>query len=175
MFRVFHLGSLLTLVTQLFEHQSRNIIGLERLMLEASSFDFRNRHPQPLIVKIARRHGFERHSAVTKTAYQISLDLYRTFAPLKQSTPTMAFACLELSCRLHGQEKAIIMDGKDYIRWGIDRSMVMGTYSFPFPAQTQADFLYINIKPPRTSNINIRDDSRNNHNTIIIKNLQEKT
>ncbi|KAK5072897.1 RNA polymerase II C-terminal domain kinase beta subunit [Lithohypha guttulata] len=111
----------------LFEHQSRNIIGLERLMLEASSFDFRNRHPQPLIVKIARRHGFERHSAVTKTAYQISLDLYRTFAPLKQSTSTMAFACLELSCRLHGQEKAIIMDGKDYIRWGIDRSMVMET------------------------------------------------
>jgi len=96
-------------------------------MLEASGFDFRNRHPQQLMIKLAKHYGYEKRSSVVKTAYSISLDLYRTFAPLKQSTPTLAFACLELAGRLLNQHHADIEEGRDYDRWGIDRGMVMGT------------------------------------------------
>lgn len=136
-------------------------------MLEASSFDFRNRHPQPLMVKTARRHGYERHSAITKTAYKISLDLYRTFAPLKQSTPTMALACLELAGRLHGQEKADLSHGKEYARWSIDRAMVMGTSLHP---ETQfPPFIISSISLPRTSkdkHKSHKHESRHKNNTI---------
>lgn len=96
-------------------------------MLEASGFDFRNRHPQELLIKIAKFYSFQRHSPVVKTAYSISLDLYRTFAPLKQQTATLAFACLELAGRLLGEEHADIWQGRDYEEWRIERGMVMET------------------------------------------------
>jgi len=143
----------------MFEHQSRTIIGLERLMLEASSFDFRNRHPQHLLVKVAKYYGFERHSAVTKTAYLISIDLYRTFAPLKQSTAAMAFACLELAGRLHGQEMEAIVDGRDYARWGIERAMVMGMV----PHKQATALLLYKHRPLETSTNKPRNISRNTH------------
>ncbi|KAL9114458.1 MAG: hypothetical protein Q9227_001539 [Pyrenula ochraceoflavens] len=111
----------------LFENHSRTIIGLERLMLEASGFDFRNRHPQQTVIKLAKEYGFVRSSAVAKTAYQISLDLYRTFAPLKQSTATLAFACLELSSRIHRSENESLYSGADYKTWNISRAEVMET------------------------------------------------
>lgn len=140
-------------------------------MLEASSFDFRNRHPQPLMVKLEKHYGLEKHSAVTKTAHLISLDLYRTFAPLKQNTATMAFACLELSGRLHGQEKEKgmrnICEGRDYKRWAIERDTVMGMPSQRAPLDTH-DRTSISIIPCR--NISTHDkqvrDIENNANTI---------
>lgn len=139
-------------------------------MLEASSFDFRNRHPQPLMVKLEKHYGLEKHSAVTKIAHLISLDLYRTFAPLKQNTATMAFACLELSGRLHGQEKEKgmrnICEGRDYKRWAIERDTVMGMPSQRALLETY-DRTSISIIPCRnisTHDIQVRD--RNNANTI---------
>lgn len=136
-------------------------------MLEASSFDFRNRHPQPLMVKLEKYYGLEKHSAVTKTAHLISLDLYRTFAPLKQNTATMAFACLELAGRLHGQEKEKgmkdICEGRDYKRWAIERETVMGmpsrlTQTKHLPLETY-DRTSINITRRRniSTNIQVRD------------------
>jgi CTD kinase subunit beta len=131
----------LILTFQIFEHQSRTIIGLERLMLEASGFDFRNRHPQELMIKIARSYDLEKTSRVVRTAYRMSLDLYRTFAPLKQQTATLAFACLELAGRLwreadreenrdedrdEARKNRDIWTGRDYAEWRIDRGMVMG-------------------------------------------------
>lgn len=95
-------------------------------MLESSGFDFRNRHPQEFLIKLAKFYNFQRSSAVVRTAYVMTLDLYRTFAPLKQQTATMAFACLELAGRLLGEEHQDIWRGKDYATWRIDRGMVMG-------------------------------------------------
>ena len=95
-------------------------------MLEASSFDFRNRHPQQLLVKLAKYYGLDKGSSLVRTAYGISLDLYRTFAPLKQSTPTLAFACLELAGRLLNERIADVDEGRNYEGWGINRGMVMG-------------------------------------------------
>ena len=149
----------------MFEYPSKTCIGLERLMLEASSFDFRNRHPQHLLVKILRHYGYDKHSAISKTALSLCLDLYRTFAPLKQTTATMAFECIELAGRLHGQVKKDIAEGQDYKRWSIERSMVIGTV----PPQAHT-FLYkhiplesrflinININLSISKNNNVDDD-----------------
>jgi len=97
-------------------------------MLEASGFDFRNRHPHELVVKLAKACGLQKDSS-GKTAWDISLDLYRTFAPLKQTTQTMAIACVELAARLEGADLSPIIGykGIDYQRWTTTRAEVMGT------------------------------------------------
>jgi CTD kinase subunit beta len=96
-------------------------------MLEASGFDFRNRHPQDLLIKFLKHYSFEKTSPMTKLAYSISLDLYRTWAPLKQTTATMVFACLELAGRLLDEPHERVWQGKDYAEWKIERGMVMET------------------------------------------------
>jgi CTD kinase subunit beta len=67
-------------------------------MLEASGFDYRNRHPQKYLLKLARKSELDKD--VIRNAYKMMLDLYRTFAPLKLTSSAMAMACLELTTRL---------------------------------------------------------------------------
>ncbi|BDD58045.1 RNA polymerase II C-terminal domain kinase beta subunit [Monascus purpureus] len=110
-----------------FESHSRGIIGLERLMLEASGFDFRTRHPQKVLIKLAKLYGLTKDSQVSNLAYRISLDLYRTFAPIKQTSSTMAFSCLELAGRLLDQRLEDVESGKDYEKWRTSRQDVMET------------------------------------------------
>ncbi|KAL8728208.1 MAG: hypothetical protein Q9166_005556 [cf. Caloplaca sp. 2 TL-2023] len=110
----------------MFENHAKTIIGVERLMLEASGFDFRNRYPQRLLVKLARIYGVER-ATVGKTAYYMSLDLYRTFVPLKQTTPTMAIACVELAGRVLNLPVSVLESGQDYKKWNVIRQEVMET------------------------------------------------
>ncbi|KAL9582713.1 MAG: hypothetical protein Q9212_003134 [Teloschistes hypoglaucus] len=110
----------------MFENHAKIIIGVERLMLEASGFDFRNRYPQRLLLKIAKVYGVDR-TTIGKTAYNMSLDLYRTFAPLKQTTSTMAIACVELAGRVHDQPVAELEAGKDYEKWQTTRQEIMET------------------------------------------------
>jgi CTD kinase subunit beta len=111
----------------MFEDPARLIVYLERLMLEASGFDYRSRYPQRLLLKLAKYYNTDKNT-VGKTAYGMSLDLYRTFAPLKQTTATMAFACIELAGRVHGKNVPEIESGKDYEKWRISRAEVMGEY-----------------------------------------------
>ncbi|EDN03501.1 predicted protein [Histoplasma mississippiense (nom. inval.)] len=96
----------------LFESHSRGIIGLERLMLESSGFDFRNRHPQKPLIKLIKHFNFDKNSKTSRVAYGMSLDLYRTFAPLKQTSATMAFACLELAGRLLNDRHERVESGR---------------------------------------------------------------
>ncbi|KAE8150760.1 cyclin-like protein [Aspergillus avenaceus] len=110
-----------------FEVHARGIIGLERLMLEASGFDFRTRHPQKILVKLARHYGLTSQSRVSSVAYRIAQDLYRTFAPIKQTTSTMAFSCLELAGRLLEQRLEPVELGVDYEQWKTSREEVMET------------------------------------------------
>ena len=103
---------------------ARGIIGLERLMLEASGFDFRTRHPQKTLFKLARRHNLPKE--IVNLAYRISQDLYRTYAPLKHATPTLAFACLELAGRLLDQRVEALESEEDYAKWETRRDHVIG-------------------------------------------------
>jgi CTD kinase subunit beta len=97
-------------------------------MLESAGFDFRNRYPQKLMVKLARALRFDKNNA-SKTAWNLSIDLYRTFAPLKQSTPTLAIACVELAARLHEMDATRMVDAGilKYSRWATSRAEVMET------------------------------------------------
>ncbi len=97
-------------------------------MLESAGFDFRNRYPQKLMVKLARALEFSLNT-VARTAWNLSIDLYRTFAPLKQTTPTMAIACLELAARLHEIDATPVVDVGPvrYTKWSITRAEVMET------------------------------------------------
>lgn len=108
-----------------FDSTSKTVIGYERLMLEASGFDYRNRHPQKYLIKLARKCRMDRD--ITQTAYRMMLDLYRTFAPLKQGCAAMAFGCLELTARLLDRQiDKIIGDGAPQpIRWRTSRAQVM--------------------------------------------------
>ncbi|KAF1827426.1 cyclin-like protein [Dissoconium aciculare CBS 342.82] len=91
----------------MFEASSRIVIGLERLVLESGAFDFRSRSPHHSLVKIAKslfsrtpgEEGVDSH-AVTGLAWTILTDMHRTFAPLKQTSATLALASLELALRL---------------------------------------------------------------------------
>ena len=136
----------------MFEVHARGIIGLERLMLEASGFDFRTRHPQKPLIKLARHYGLTPESDISRVAYRISQDLYRTFAPIKQTTSTMAFSCLELAGRLLDQRSRAVESGVDYEQWRTSREEVMGRF-LPLPLLSN---LYISdnqrnpFRPPRT-------------------------
>ena len=113
-------------------------------MLEASGFDFRNRHPQKVLIKLAKVQRVPRDS-VGKTAYQICLDLYRTFAPLKQSSAAMAIACLELSTRIHQPHQDALHGGEksiDYKLWSTSRAEVMGMLNLaPLTSSKMTDSL----------------------------------
>jgi CTD kinase subunit beta len=96
-------------------------------MLESAGFDFRNRYPQKIMVKMARALGFDRNN-IGKTAWNLSIDLYRTLAPLKQSSSTMAIACLQLAARLHEMDASKVIDAGParYSKWKTSRAEVMG-------------------------------------------------
>lgn len=94
-------------------------------MLEASGFDFRNRYPQRLLLKITKIYGVDKDT-VGKTAYNMSLDLYRTFAPLKQTTATMAIVCVQLAGRLLDSPVTELEAGKVYEKWKTTPQEIMG-------------------------------------------------
>lgn len=91
-----------------FEPQSRAVIGLERMVLEASTFDFRSRAPHHTLTKIAKSLGpKEVVKPVHDIAWTALTDIYRTFAPLKQTSVTLALAMLELAARLTNSEDVL--------------------------------------------------------------------
>ncbi|THX05507.1 cyclin [Aureobasidium pullulans] len=116
----------------IFEQPSKTVVGLERLMLESAGFDFRSRHPQEVVIKVVKESGLPR-DPLGRTAYDMSIDVYRTFAPLKQTTSTIAIACVELSARLLNMSTEFNMDaivgpqGTSLEKWSTDRGMVMET------------------------------------------------
>lgn len=89
----------------MFDNPHKIIIGLERHILETIGFDFRVRYPQKVLVKMVR-HLYDADEArdVISMAYDISVDMYKTFAPIKASTFTMVLACIELTALLNDRD-----------------------------------------------------------------------
>lgn len=96
-------------------------------MLEASGFDFRVRYPHKHIVKLAKEARIDKD--VSRVAYNMMIDLYRTFAPLKQACSTMAFACIELSTLVLEKQQSAIRGERSpkYRKWGTSRMEVIET------------------------------------------------
>lgn len=96
-------------------------------MLEASGFDYRNRYPQKYLFKLAGKCELDQD--VLRTGYKMMLDLYRTFAPLKQTSAAMAFACLELTTRLMDKQLDNMRGdtAPRHGRWRTNRQQIMET------------------------------------------------
>ncbi|CAK7205291.1 RNA polymerase II C-terminal domain kinase beta subunit [Sporothrix eucalyptigena] len=91
---------------KIFERPSAVIVGLDRLILQTVGFDFRVRYPQKLLIKLIRQlvpKGLDRD--VLQIAYPMSIDMYKTFAPIKQTSFAMALAVIELTARVLGLDE----------------------------------------------------------------------
>ena len=119
----------------MFEMPSRVVIGLERLVVESIGFDFRSRSPHITLYKMAQSLGRDDEmKAIAQNAWSILTDLHRTFAPLKQTSATMALACLELATHLKGtsseEETSAARDRTreiDTNKWYTTREEIMET------------------------------------------------
>ncbi|ROT43037.1 cyclin-like protein [Sodiomyces alkalinus F11] len=88
---------------KMFEGPARIITGLERLILETIGFDFRSRYVQKYLVKATRVIlGSQAPKDFFALTYHISIDLHKTFAPIKHATWTMALAVIEMAARVTG-------------------------------------------------------------------------
>ncbi|KAL3427518.1 C-type cyclin [Phlyctema vagabunda] len=110
-----------------FDGPSKIVIGLERLMLEAANFDFRSRYPQKQLIKLTRKLQLDKN--ITDMAYKVMLDSYRTFTPLKQTSGTMSWACIELSLLILGAEQtdAYVSGALRYKDWHTSRGEILET------------------------------------------------
>ncbi|KAI5269018.1 cyclin [Aureobasidium subglaciale] len=111
---------------------SKTVVGLERLMLESASFDFRTRHPQELVIKLVKQLEGPMET-LGRMSFNMSIDLYRTFAPLKQTSATMAIACIELTARLlnlttdSDMDRVVGPNGINLGAWFTTRGAIMET------------------------------------------------
>lgn len=89
----------------MFESPHKIIIGLERHILETIGFDFRVRYPQKVLIKLVRQlFDAEVARNFLPMAYDMSIDMYKTFSPIKASTFTMALAIVELTALLNDRD-----------------------------------------------------------------------
>jgi CTD kinase subunit beta len=82
---------------------------LERHILETIGFDFMGQYPQKLLVKMVgklfcpgRDATDQKTKLFLRTSYDMSIDLYKTFAPIKQTNAALVLAVLELTALLLG-------------------------------------------------------------------------
>ncbi|KAK4044123.1 hypothetical protein C8A01DRAFT_12474 [Parachaetomium inaequale] len=119
---------------KIFEAPSRFTVGLERHILETVGFDFRVPYPQKLLIKMVRRM-FPREDNTTReegkrflhVAYDMSIDLYKTFAPVKQATFTLVLAILELTAMLLDTDPAKTREFENCATWHTQRACVLET------------------------------------------------
>lgn len=103
------------------------MLGLERLLLESSRFDFRTRHPQELVLILCKLLELDKEVALK--AWNLTLDIHRTWTPLKQTISTMALACIELAARLCKMDPQELFSS-DAVDWSLlcsPRALVMET------------------------------------------------
>lgn len=104
------------------DEAAKRVIGIERMILETSSFDFRNRHAQPFLLKFARALRVDK--TLCRRAWRISVDVYRTLAPLRATPHALALACLDLAARLDDRPLPIA-----YAAYEADRDTVLCGFS----------------------------------------------
>lgn len=78
-------------------------------MYEASAFDLRARYPHKLFIKLAKYFGFAQ-GGVVEVAWDMLFDIYKTFAPLKQTSATIVISCLKLAVLVEEKEQHVPID-----------------------------------------------------------------
>ncbi|EAQ87657.1 hypothetical protein CHGG_04276 [Chaetomium globosum CBS 148.51] len=119
---------------KIFEAPSRFTVGLERHILETIGFDFRVQYPQKLLIKMVRKAFPHEDSAAReegkkflRVAYNMSIDLYKTFAPIKQATFTLVLAILELTALLLDTDSDKMREFGSPADWHSQRACVLET------------------------------------------------
>jgi len=133
----------------MFEQPSKIIIGLERYILQTIGFDFRGRYPQKLLSKLVRRvipaEGARDFVAI---AYPMSVDIYKTFSPIKQSTFTVVLSIMELTVLLT-EKYAEEVQSLDLGSFHTNRDCVM---------ETTLDLLDLYTQFHKTTKVGLRFD-----------------
>ncbi|UKZ94757.1 uncharacterized protein TrAFT101_009609 [Trichoderma asperellum] len=134
---------------KIFESPGKIIIGLERLILETIGFDFRTRYPQKLLVKVVRSIlGPEEGKSFFNIAYAMSIDMYKTFVPIKRTTFSMVMALVELTARMTGEHldkvQAFVAQRRQYSR--------------PAVLETMLDILDLYVQYHKSTNVGAQFD-----------------
>ncbi|KAK3935431.1 CTD kinase subunit beta [Diplogelasinospora grovesii] len=141
---------------KVFESTSKVMIGLERYILETIGFDFRVQYPQKLLVKMVRRMFSQRKDKeraesdgkrFLRDAYDMSIDLYKTFAPIKQTTFAMVSAIIELTAILTDTSRETVQSFLGSLEWHITRGSVF---------ETMLDLLDLYTRAPKTTKVGSR-------------------
>ncbi len=137
-----------------FEAPSRFTVGLERHILETIGFDFRVQYPQKLLIKMARKmfpredtENREEANEFIRVAYDMSIDLYKTFAPVKQATFTLVLAVLELTALLLDTSPEKTNEFKTAAAWHTERACVL---------ETMLDLLDLYTQFPKSTKVGVR-------------------
>ncbi|KOS20341.1 CTD kinase subunit beta [Escovopsis weberi] len=136
---------------KIFESPGKIIIGLERLILETIGFDFRTRYPQKLLVKVVRGMlGAEEGRPFFATAYAMSIDMYKTFVPIKRTTFSMVMALVELTARMTETETGLAA-----VR---QFAAARRQYSRPVVLETMLDVLDLYVQHHKSTRLGARFD-----------------
>lgn len=75
------------------------ILAIEQQVMETICFDFRFSNPHLYVIKLG--HELELDKAVARTAWDVTTDMFFTYAPLRQPSHTLALAAIILAAKLH--------------------------------------------------------------------------
>ncbi|KAM6494376.1 Cyclin-like protein [Amanita muscaria] len=87
---------------QVVEHDRQRLHAIERLMLETICFNFTSRLPFPYVIKMAR--SLRATKKLTKLAWRIAIDSYRTLLPVQYPPHTIALGGIYVAALLSSFE-----------------------------------------------------------------------
>ncbi|KLO06986.1 cyclin-like protein [Schizopora paradoxa] len=95
------------------EADRQRILGIERLVLETVCFNFTVRMPFPYVIKLGRT--FDAPKRLTRLAWRLCADSFRTYAPLLYPPHVIAAGCLYLGALLCTFEQPNDNQSEDYL------------------------------------------------------------
>ncbi|KAL2022864.1 hypothetical protein VTK56DRAFT_4395 [Thermocarpiscus australiensis] len=141
---------------KIFEAPSRFTVGLERHILETIGFDFRVQYPQKLLIKMVRKmfpktdsSALDEGKRFLHVAYDMSIDVYKTFAPVKQTTFTLVMAILELTSLIMDTDPRRTREFKASAAWHTERACIL---------ETVLDLLDLYTQFPKSTKIGLQFD-----------------
>ncbi|KAI0070261.1 cyclin-like protein [Panus rudis PR-1116 ss-1] len=85
------------------EHDRQRLLAVERLILETICFNFTSKLPFPYVIKIGRAFGATKK--LTKLAWRLAIDSYRTLVNLQYPPHIVALGCIYLAALLASFEQ----------------------------------------------------------------------
>ncbi|KAI1334467.1 hypothetical protein F5Y15DRAFT_401550 [Xylariaceae sp. FL0016] len=143
---------------KIFETPQKVLIGLERIVMETIRFNYRIRYPQEILAKLVKKILGRGQNAKNffNVAWKMSIDMYKTFVPLKQTTFTCAVMLAQLTALVTGRYRNEFMS-LNYTRWHTEEAFV---------AEVMLDVLELYTHHPKETMLGVEID---NHVFIEVK------